>query len=358
MGSGGEAEGDSFVNIETLQGSAFADRFVGDNNANTLEGKDGDDTLVGVGGNDILVGGNGDDSLDGGGGNDTLSGNAGNDTLNGGRDNDALSGLEGDDRLEGGSGQDTLFGGLGADVLKGGTGNDVYDVFAGDGATDRVFDVGGDSDSIKLTSVIEIESARRVGDDLRISLSDGDKLIIQGQYAAGSQIEHAIFGALDLRMITGLSGSQEADFIVGTEDADRIDGKGAGDLLFGNGGADSISGGAGIDVIDGGQGSDTLSGGAEADFFLVNTTAGTDTITDFQLGVDTMVIELSAFGLAAGSDLDDVLHFGTLPAAGGPGLLVSADGDLTFFEDMASGAGLTLVHTGMAGLTADDFTLL
>jgi cyclophilin family peptidyl-prolyl cis-trans isomerase/Ca2+-binding RTX toxin-like protein len=76
--------------IENAQGSAFADRILGNALGNVLQGGNGSDHLEGRAGQDSLYGGNGDDSLDGGEGDDLLSGGAGNDTLNGGEGNDSL----------------------------------------------------------------------------------------------------------------------------------------------------------------------------------------------------------------------------------------------------------------------------
>lgn len=56
-GSGGDAEGDTLVNIESLTGSDHRDRLTGDTYANTLEGGRGDDVLEGGGGDDVLIGG-------------------------------------------------------------------------------------------------------------------------------------------------------------------------------------------------------------------------------------------------------------------------------------------------------------
>jgi cyclophilin family peptidyl-prolyl cis-trans isomerase/Ca2+-binding RTX toxin-like protein len=76
--------------IENVQGSAFADRILGNEQGNVLQGGNGVDQLEGRAGNDSLHGGDGDDSLDGGEGDDLLSGGAGNDMLNGGAGNDSL----------------------------------------------------------------------------------------------------------------------------------------------------------------------------------------------------------------------------------------------------------------------------
>jgi Ca2+-binding RTX toxin-like protein len=72
LGHGGDAEGDTLVNIENLTGSGF------------------NDTLEGNGGNNVLTGGAGADTLIGGAGNDTLIGGAGADVLTGGADADTF----------------------------------------------------------------------------------------------------------------------------------------------------------------------------------------------------------------------------------------------------------------------------
>ena len=77
----GEAVGDSYISIEGLIGSQFADALVGDNGANTIFGQAGDDFLYGLGGDDALVGEAGADVLVGGTGNDALYGGEGNDWL-------------------------------------------------------------------------------------------------------------------------------------------------------------------------------------------------------------------------------------------------------------------------------------
>jgi Ca2+-binding RTX toxin-like protein len=68
----GDAFGDSFVSIETLQGTNSA---TGD----SLRGDGGNNTLVGLNGNDTLRGMDGIDALLGGAGADTLQGDLGND---------------------------------------------------------------------------------------------------------------------------------------------------------------------------------------------------------------------------------------------------------------------------------------
>jgi Ca2+-binding RTX toxin-like protein len=61
--NGGEAAGDTFIDIESLYGSAFGDILVGNNAYNVLAGLAGADLLYGRGGDDWLLGGAGADAF-------------------------------------------------------------------------------------------------------------------------------------------------------------------------------------------------------------------------------------------------------------------------------------------------------
>lgn len=63
---------DTFVSIEGVVGSAFADTIYGDGAANVLDGGAGADRIVGGGGGDVIIGGLGRDAMTGGTGADTF----------------------------------------------------------------------------------------------------------------------------------------------------------------------------------------------------------------------------------------------------------------------------------------------
>ena len=78
------ADGDRFLNIESVRGGAGDDTLSGDGAANVLQGGDGNDTLIGRSGDDTLIGNAGDDVLMGGDGDDRLDGQNGADLMTGG----------------------------------------------------------------------------------------------------------------------------------------------------------------------------------------------------------------------------------------------------------------------------------
>jgi Ca2+-binding RTX toxin-like protein len=62
------------------------------------------------------------------------------------------------------------------------------------------------------------------------------------------------------------------------------------DTLIGGDGNDTLIGGAGNDLLIGGEGNDTLVGGVGRDRFLLSLNSGTDTILNFEIGKDLLVL--------------------------------------------------------------------
>ncbi|MEM9013790.1 MAG: hypothetical protein AAGB02_01665 [Pseudomonadota bacterium] len=79
--SGGYAEGDILIRIDSITGTNFDDYIKGSSRPNGLLGGAGDDTLDGAENADIINGGTGDDLIFGGTGDDSIAGGAGNDVI-------------------------------------------------------------------------------------------------------------------------------------------------------------------------------------------------------------------------------------------------------------------------------------
>jgi hypothetical protein len=135
-----------------------------------------------------------------------------------------------------------------------------------------------------------------------------------------------------------LTGSSVEDFIRGGAGDDLVDGTEGNDKLLGNWGNDILVGGEGNDLLAGGFGNDLLVGGAGSDRFLLVSTLETDTIADFESGVDAIAL----FGS---------LSFGQLD-------VTQSDSD-TLISVAGTGEVLaTLTGVQANVLTAADFTTL
>ncbi|MEG4634679.1 FG-GAP-like repeat-containing protein [Microcoleus sp. AR_TQ3_B6] len=103
----------------------------------------------------------------------------------------------------------------------------------------------------------------------------------------GMRGNDALDGGLGNDTVFGGKGS---DTLLGSSGDDALfAGRGA-DILNGDDGNDILYGGKGDDLLNGGLGIDTLIGGMGADKFLLSTNSGTDTITDFEVGKDLLVL--------------------------------------------------------------------
>ncbi|QHQ34314.1 hypothetical protein [Algicella marina] len=177
LATGGDANGDVFVSIESLIGSSRSDNLTGDGGVNRIDG------------------GSGSDVINGGGGNDRLYGEDGFDIISGDAGDDLLSGANGQDELYGGAGEDDIRGGGGADILVGGAGNDIL---TGNGSIDQfIFEDGFGNDIITdfrnnrelidfsaLTTVDEFSDlilfSQNGGADTLVIASGSDSVLLEG----------------------------------------------------------------------------------------------------------------------------------------------------------------------------------
>ena len=333
---------------DLINGSAGNDIIHGGEGNEQIWGGNHNDTLYGDGGNDNIAGGLGDDTITGGTGNDYLIGNQGNDifvynkgdgndvisdfntdedqidlssmeiydftdlsisqngddtvisfpdgdgsitlrnfissnlsaddfilsddkiigtdngeTLTGGSGDDVIDGGAGHDFIQGNGGDDIIIGGRGHDKVVGGEGNDIFVYNKGDGI-DFIRDFGTGDDQIDISSMgiydISALSIYQAGNQAIISFPDGGRIALDNFQASDLSAEDFIF-TVD-------------QTISGTENADTLEG------------------GYGNDILTGGEGSDT---------FVFIPGEGTDVVTDFTNGVDSL--DVSAFESLTYDDL-------------------------------------------------------
>ena len=209
--SGGDAEGDTFDSIESVDGSNFDDALTGDDNENRLYGRNGDDTLIDNAGDDYLSGQGGADSLTAGAGLDRLLGGSGNDTLAGEADSDMLAGGMGDDSLTGAS---TTTNGVGEiDRMQGNAGADIFVL----GTTTTAFYDDGDNSSNGLgdyglifgfdvaEDVIELSSSQTYYlDENPLGTVSGTGIFIDDDGTAGFSSNDELVGLLqDVSLAAG-----------------------------------------------------------------------------------------------------------------------------------------------------------
>jgi len=109
--------------------------------------------------------------------------NKGADVFHGSRQGEYISSGSGKDRIFGERGNDHISGGIGSDWLKGGRGSDEFDLITGSGKDTVVdFDATGgglEQDYIGTYKHFADFTITKVGHALRVSLGDGDTLILQ-----------------------------------------------------------------------------------------------------------------------------------------------------------------------------------
>ena len=281
--SGGQAEGDTFSNIENLEGSNNNDVLTGDANGNSLLGR------------------HGNDEINGGGGHDILNGHQGDDIINGGDGNDYIIGGEGDDTMSGGSGDDTYefsqyTGGFTSEITDFEVGDtlQLYQGFENNASLVPVF-IG---DAVFSGAAGEVRFEKTGGQTLVQMDVDGDGVADETLTLSGGEFDLAATnqnGALAIVIDITVYGTTGNDVMDGTPDDDTLNGLEGNDTINGRAGDDTIFGGDGDDTIIGGEGSNTIDGGNGFD---------TASYVDFAAGVTVFAFNGGAqVNHATGTDI-------------------------------------------------------
>ena len=242
-----------------------------------------------------IVGSDENDYIDGGAAKDTIIAGDGNDTIYGGKGNDSLSG---------GAGADTF-------IYTTGDGNDVITDYAQEdrisivgtartaiSGNNVIFTVGSGKITVrgaadKIVTYIDSTGTNYYPNAPEPITVDGKGVTIRANYEAASYTATSSIVTIDASeanhdmriMGNGLAndiyGGSGNDSINGGAKADTLSGGSGDDILLGGSGNDMIFGGEGDDTLTGGAGNDELWGGEGSDEFIYRKGDGKDVIYNF-----------------------------------------------------------------------------
>ncbi|QSV62267.1 MAG: hypothetical protein HEQ26_05345 [Dolichospermum sp. DL01] len=194
----------------------------------------------------------------------------------------------------GNAGNNVITGNSANNTLSGLNGNDTYSFVANSAlGTDTITETAtGGTDTIDFTGTtaalnvnLGVTTSRTVNSNLKLILS------------ANNVIENATGGTGNDR----LTGNALNNTLNGGSGNDQLQGLGGNDTLWGGAGNDILNGGTGNDSLWGGLGDDILTGGAGNDQYLFqgdsvfSTSLGVDYISEFELGLDQIVLSKATF---------------------------------------------------------------
>ncbi|MDB5375529.1 MAG: hypothetical protein JWP04_4171 [Belnapia sp.] len=398
-----------------VTGTAAAENWKGTTGNDQYTSNGGGDTMTGGAGDDIYIVSASTDRVVEltGGGIDTVKTWLNNYVLPGNVENLLLAGHgwttgTGNalaNRITGNDARNTIDGGVGNDFLTGGDGQDSFIIRAGEGSdTIADFQVGktaGDYIRLEGFGFISFDAVLAVstqnGADLLIRLGSSQSLTLLGTQRSDLVAENVILPVVAQVpvVVPATPTSTMAKSWVGTVGNDIYTSSGAGDTIKGGfgddfyiisgltdrvvelakGGTDTVQtwinhyvlpdnvenlsltgadwttgtgnalanriiGNDAPNTIDGSAGDDTLTGGKGNDRFILRAGEGSDTITDFHAGSGAGdVIQLQGFRLSSFEDI------AAATSQKGGDVIIS----------LGAGQTLTLQHTTIATLHADDF---
>jgi Ca2+-binding RTX toxin-like protein len=401
------------ANIASVYGGTGNDNLTGNNLVNYLMGGIGNDTLAGGEGNDIyLIDADVDTGIDSiieTGGIDTLDFRS--TTTKGVTVNLAINatplvqtiapgvqlsmsttpieyvyGGTGNDNITGNNSDNYLIGGIGNDSLTGGSGNDTYVIDADvDTGTDSIIETAtGGIDTLNFGSTTTKAITLNLGTTIVQTIATGVQLTmptgaIEDVYGGtgndnltGNTLNNRLYGLSGNNQLFGLSGNDQL-----------YGGSGSG---YGGSGNDTLTGGDGNDSLYGDGGDDLLNGGNGVDSFYFKITGlflgsaltgnktvanifGRDTISDFTVGVDKIILSKSNFtainsavGTSIGTNFSKVANELSVDTQFASIVYCQGNGNLYYNQNgnaigLGTNGGNLAVLTGLPALTANDFVI-
>ncbi|MFT7571548.1 MAG: Ca2+-binding RTX toxin-like protein, partial [Paracoccaceae bacterium] len=381
---GGDLENLTLTSTDNINGTGNAA-------ANTLTGNTGNNRLDGLGGADAMSGDAGDDTyvVDNAGDSVTEGAGAGTDTvessitftLGANLENLTLTGstnINGTgntlaNTLTGNTGNNTLDGGTGADAMDGGAGNDTYIV---DNAGDTVADTAGGTDlvqssvsftlssgleNLELTGAAAVDGTGNAaantitgntGDNVLTGLGGDDNYFVQN---TGDTVIEGAGGGTD-------TVNSSATFTISDDDVENLTLTGSSSInATGNASSNILTGNTGTNILTGHAGNDTYFVQNAGDTVVEAGGEGTDTVNSsvsFTLSdhVENLILtgtSLTGTGNALANEITGGSGNDTLIGLGGGDTLDGAGGTGDTASYAASGAGVTVVLSGAAGVGGD-----
>lgn len=372
------------LNIEDVEGTAFAD---------TLTGNGGDNQFQGYAGNDKINGGAGFDSALYTDAAAAVKVNLATGVVTGGSGSDVLTSIERvvgsrfGDVLTGSSADEFFSGGLGNDTIDGGGGTmDTIEYGTATGAVDVNLATGKSSGAAGIDTIANIESVIGSAFNDKLTGNAGMNMLI------GGYGDDQLNGGAGMDIMVGGDGN---DIYYVDDQFDLITELGTG---IANGGTDTvyttvnytlnanveilrlsstaningtgnaldngIVGNAGANVLNGMAGYDTLTGGAGKDTFVFNTALvrNVDTISDFSAVDDTIQLENAIFtkltATGALSAANFVANMAGTAVDANDYIVYDSDSGALYYDADGNGAGVAVkfaVLTGHPAITAADF---
>ena len=196
---------------------------------------------------------------------------------------------------------------------------------------------GGSDDGINLFELLpggRLVHLESMADTNAMTLSNVSAITA---VSVGGEIQIFVAGGSETGL-TQLSFIPDATGVVLTGLSGNATGTGAADILAAGGGGVWLDGAGGADILMDGTGSDTLTGGTGADLFVLSPDLMSDTILDFQPGIDR--IDLGAYPMLRNVDQVQITP--------------TANGAILTYQ----GESLTIITQGGTALSAADFSTL